>query len=154
PAPVADGAKAVPDEHIAPDSLTYFVHFQGLEHDGWLKLDGFDFTFETPIIGGGSGGGAGKAKADGGKTQLGASSALVDLTKALGLGTNLSKVEVEAYKINGTEAHLVDEFIFSNVRIASLDTTNATDNSLSFDFGAFSHGHVELDSKGSVEGTT
>jgi VCBS repeat-containing protein len=148
PSPVANGTKVQDLDQVAPDSLEYYVRFDGAE--GWLQVSGFSFGFEnTSTVGSSGGAGAGKAgKEDVGLT-LGSSGELLALTLALASGEHIKNVEIEAYRasIVGKE-QLVDEFHFNDVIITRLDTVNGTTNELAFDFGAFTHAHIEQTQSG------
>jgi type VI secretion system secreted protein Hcp len=148
PQPQANGTKVQDLDQVSPDSLEYYVRFDGAE--GWLQVSGFNFGFEnTGSFSGGGGGGAGKATKDDVGLTLGSSSELVALTLALASGEHIKDVEIEAYRggISGKE-QLVEEFRFNDVIITKLDTVNGTTNELAFDFSSFTHAHIEQSKSG------
>jgi VCBS repeat-containing protein len=142
-------------EGTHPDSdqpLDYFVQFEGVP--GWLRLDSLELGFEqTYSLGGdGSSRDPGRAQAQDAYLVLGSSKELVQLSKSLFEGKELSEVQVEAYvNVAGGKAQLVEEYTFKNVHLTALSTSDASSNELSFMFGAYGHGHSDVDAKGLAE---
>jgi VCBS repeat-containing protein len=120
--------------------LSYFVTYDGAP--GWLHLSSFNT---------GMSGGAGSATSEDATLTLGSSKQLVELTQALLSGTHLKNVEVEAYSMDG-QPRLVDEYTFQDVSLSGLTTWNATNNTLSFDYGRYAEGHIAYDANG-AQGT-
>jgi len=117
--------------------LKYFMTYDGAP--GWVEVS----SFST-----GTSGGTGSAAAEEAKLGLGSSEQLIQLTQALLSGTQLKSVEVEAYRIDGAQPQLVDEYKFQDVNLSELYTWNATQNSLSFDYAKYAEGHVAYDANG------
>jgi type VI protein secretion system component Hcp len=93
-------------------------------------------------------GGTSQATADDVMLALGSSKQLVELTQALLSGKHLNNLEVEAYRMDGAQPQLVDEYKFEDVILSGLTTSNATDNTLSFDYGKYAEGHIAYDANG------
>jgi type VI protein secretion system component Hcp len=141
------------EPQVGSGNLAVYAHFDGI--DGWLKVDAFSMGLSSSVdVLGAGGAGAGKVSASDVSLSLGMSSGLVQLNDDLFKGTILKDAEIEVYLLGGKEAQLVDEFKFDDVHISSLSSSNESSNALSFDFGSYSHGHVALDGKGGVAGTT
>jgi len=158
PLPVADvGDKVLPEPQIAAGAdLNYYVHFDGMAANTWLALDSFSMGLSSTSFLGSGGGGAGAGKVTNSDVQLslGSSAEILKLTAALDSGKYLQNVEIEAYAPGGDKGpQLVDEFKFDTVVLTSLQTTNASTNELTFDFGSFTHGHIEQDAKGALQST-
>ena len=82
---------------------------------------------------------------------LGSSRLLVELTEALGSGRQFDYAEIEAYRVVEGKQLIVDEYKFEDVMVSELLSTNATRNTLSFDYGSVSYGHaVSHDAYGEV----
>ena len=138
----------------ADHDLEYYVRFEGVNASNeWLQLDSFSMGL------------TGTSSSTDGKViinqptasdvllTLGSSEQLVKLTEMLDKGTILKFAEIEAYRAGGESKMLVDEYHFDNVLLRDLDSVNATDNALSFDFTKFSHGHVSYKADGTQAGT-
>jgi type VI protein secretion system component Hcp len=102
----------------------------------------------------GGGGGTGKAIASDLSFSLGASAQLLQLEDALTLGKHLKGLEIEAYHSGGKGQDLVDQYVFEDVLVTSLQTSNAVFNSVSVEFAKFSRGHVEYTETGAKGPTT
>src|SRR5205807_9074221 len=76
------------------------------------------------------------------------SSELVQLTGMLLSGKELKGVQVEAYRMDGAQPQLVDEYKFQDVTLSGLATSNATENQLSFNYAQYAEGHIAYDAKG------
>src|SRR5689334_23853854 len=80
---------------------------------------------------------------------LGSSKQLVELTQALLSGKQLSSLEVEAYRMDGAQPQLVDEYKFEDVILNGLSTDgSATQNTLSFSYAKYAEGHIAYDANG------
>src|SRR4051812_10961941 len=117
--------------------LKYFMTYEGAP--GWLQVS----SFSTGMIGG-----TGQATADDVMLALGSSKQLVELTQTLLSGRHLNNLEVEAYRMDGAQPQLVDEYKFEDVILSGLTTSSATDNALSFDYGKYAEGHIAYDANG------
>ncbi len=148
PNAAADGYKAKLDDSLPSGAdLDYFVHFDGVGGASeWLRLDSLSLGFERLGSVAGGGGGTGRLTASDATLLLGSSAQLIKLTELLADDQTIKLAEIEAYR-TGSEGQrqLVDEYRFENVTFNSLDTDNATLNQLTFDFEAYSHGHVSYD---------
>jgi len=129
-------------------NLQYYVSWEG--SGGWLELGSFSVgVTQTGSLGSGGGGGAGKASATDLSFTLGSSAELLQLEDALTSGKHLQSLEIEAYHAVGAgKQQLVDQYVFQDLLVTSLQTSNSVSNSVSVDFGEFSRGHVEYDAKG------
>ncbi|CAN0308093.1 unnamed protein product, partial [Phaeothamnion confervicola] len=126
--------------------LDYVVRF---DNGAWLRLDSFSMGLSNSgSIGGSSGAGTGKVSVSDVSLRLGSSAALIDLTHALLSGDQFKTIEIEAYANTGLGKALVDEFRYDNAQLSSLSTNNGIDNSLTFNYDSFVHGHVDQKSKG------
>jgi type VI protein secretion system component Hcp len=156
PSVAGEAAKAKLDEGLPTDvQLEYYVTFEGAP--GWLQLDSFSMGLENSGGVGGAGGGAGASKTSASELELllGSSKQILDLTKGITTGAHFEFFEIEAYRAGSKEGpQLVDQYYFENVFVTGLDTDGANNNSVSLDYGAFSHGHVEYDAKGAKGPTT
>ena len=85
---------------------------------------------------------------------LGSSAELLQLEEALTSGKILDNLEIEAYHVGGDGKQLVDQFVFQDVLVTSLQTTNSVTNQVTVDFAQFSRAHVELNAKGGIGETT
>ena len=143
------GAVSNPKLEFAPQDLDYYAFFEGVGGGEWLRLDAFSMglTSQTSLSGG-----TGKLLPSDVMLGLGASGPLVELSKELFSGAHIKFAEIEAYA-PGSKPQLVDEFRFEDVLVTSWHSAGATDNALSFDFGKFSHGHVQTDATGKVTGS-
>ncbi len=144
--PHADAtSKVVTQDEVFNTTLDYYLRFDG--SDGWLRLDSFVMGLNggTGAIGGGS---SSRATADPVSVGLGSSAALLDLSGFLFAGTEIKNVEIEVYRPGSKSDMLVDEFLFDQVLVTGLNSSNAVDNVLSFDFARFSHGHVDYTETG------
>jgi type VI protein secretion system component Hcp len=133
--------------------LDYYVRFEGV--NGWLQLDTFQFGgSNSTTLQQGGGVSAGVSKADSAALTLGASAALTGLTGSLLSGQYLDNVEIEVYLSGDKKDILIDEFHFGDVYITGLDSGNAVNNTLTFDYGQISHAHRDIDDKGQPTGFT
>ena len=83
------------------------------------------------------------------RSRWGSSAELLQLEDALTSGKHLQSLEIEAYHAVGAgKQQLVDQYVFQDLLVTSLQTSNSVSNSVSVDFGEFSRGHVEYDAKG------
>jgi VCBS repeat-containing protein len=141
PSAAPEALKAKQDDVGSPQDLDYYAHFEGVGGSStWLKLGSFSMGLSNSGSIGGLVGG--KTTAQDVFVTLGSSNALVDLNEFLNTGKHLTKVEIEAYAPGGDKGNaLIDEYIFNDVLVTSLQTNNASSNSLSFDFAKFSYGH-------------
>ncbi len=132
--------------------LQYFVHFDGVAHDDWLRLDSFSMGLANSGTMGGSGGGAvaGKAISNGAEIGLGSSAGVVQLSESLLKGEHIQDATVEVYANVQGKMEIVDEFKFTDVVLAQLQSQGAVDNTLAFDFAKYSHGHVDINPDGSA----
>jgi len=135
--PDAAGASLADSQLPWEAPLSYFVTYDGAP--GWLQASGLNM---------GMTGGTGPATADDVMLALGSSKQLVELTQALLAGKHLNNVEVEAYRMDGAQPLLVDEYKFEDVMLSGLTTSNATDNMLSFSYGKYAEGHIAYDANG------
>jgi type VI secretion system secreted protein Hcp len=134
-------------------SLQYYVSWEG--SGGWLQLGSFSVgETQAGSTAAGGGGGAGKAIASDLHFTLGASAQLLQLEDALTSGKHLKALEIEAYHSGGKGQELVDQYVFEDLLVTSLQTSNAAFNSVSVEFAKFSRGHVEFDEKGAKSATT
>jgi len=141
-------------ESLSTDvQLDYYVHFEGLPTNEWLRLEDFSMGLNAAFS---STGGVGKTTVDPVNLLLGSSASIVHLTDALAGGSVLKGVEIEAYYHGGQgKPQLVDQYYFGNASLSSLDTNNASSNALSFAYTGFGHGHVEYDpNTGASKGIT
>jgi type VI protein secretion system component Hcp len=139
PAHAADAAAAKLADSLPVDSpLSYFMTYDGAP--GWLQVSSFDT---------GMSGGSGQATAEDAVLTLGSSSQLVQLTGMLLSGKELKGVEVEAYRMDGAQPKLVDEYKFQDVTLTGLDTANVSANALTFNYVQYAEGHIAYDAKGS-----
>jgi type VI protein secretion system component Hcp len=157
--PNADALGEIPQAQEFGGNLEYYVRFDGVGDHGWLRLESFSLGVDAPwsaITPEGGGGSSGLVSPEQVSLGLGSSGSLVALTEALLEGKHLSKVEVEVYRPGGEgKDQLVDEFVFEEVLLRSLDTSNATSNLLGLDFTRFSQAHVSHDLEtGAVDDTT
>jgi VCBS repeat-containing protein len=138
PAHTADAVGGTLADALPMDApLSYFVTYDGAP--GWLPVSGFST---------GMSGGTGQAMADDVMLALGSSKQLVELTQALLSGKHLNSVEVEAYRMDGAQPQLVDEYHFEDVTLNGLATSSPTDNTLSFSYGKYAEGHIAYDPNG------
>jgi type VI protein secretion system component Hcp len=141
PAHTADALGAPLADSLSPwnSPLSYFVTYDGAP--GWLQLS----SFST-----GMSGGTGAATADDVMLALGSSKQLVELTQALLSGKHLNSVEVEAYRMDGAQPQLVDEYQFEDVVLTGLglDTAGSPANALSFTYAKYAEGHIAYDAQG------
>ena len=134
-------------------NLQYYVSWEG--SGGWLELGSFSVGLtQTGSLGTGGGGGAGQASATDLSFTLGSSAELLQLENALTSGKILDNLEIEAYHVGGDGKQLVDQFVFQDVLVTSLQTTNSVTNQVTVDFAQFSRAHVELNAKGGIGETT
>jgi len=144
PAHTADAVNATLGDALPMDTpLSYFMTYDGAP--GWLQVNWFSSSMS---------GGKGPATADDVMLALGSSKQLVELTQALLSGKQLSSLEVEAYRTDGAQPQLVDEYQFQNVILNGLDTQSPTDNTLSFSFGTYAEGHIAYDANGAQSTVT
>ncbi len=134
-------------EFLQPEAgpLEYYARFEG--SDGWLRLDGFSMGLEAPVSpSSGGGGGAGRATHSDVTLQLGTSALLTALQDKLFDGKTFQTVEIEAYQSDGLDGRiLVDEFRFDSAILSRLDTANAAQNTLDFNYASFTHAHIDPD---------
>jgi len=156
PTVAGDAIKGKLDDAALPTDadLHYYVTFDGAP--GWLELHSFSMSLaNSGSLGGlGGGGGAGKASASDVSLLLGSSAQILDLTEGVTEGHHFKFFEVEAYREGGDKPQLVDQYYFKDVLVTGLNANDANFNSVSLDYGAFSHGHIEQDLKGGVGPTT
>jgi type VI secretion system secreted protein Hcp len=129
-------------------NLEYYVSWEG--SGGWLELGSFSVGMtQTGSLGTG-GGGAGKASASDLSFTLGSSAELLQLEDALTSGKHLKNLEIEAYHFGGEGKQLVDQYVFQDLLVTSLQTTDSVTNQVAVNFAQFSHGHIEYDAKGGI----
>jgi type VI secretion system secreted protein Hcp len=130
----------------------YFIRFEGQD---WMRLEDFSLGLsQTGSLDTGGGGGAGKASATDLSFTLGSSAELLQLEDALTLGKHLKNLEIEAYHVVGDGKQLVDQYVFQDLLVTSLQTANSVANQVTVDFAQFSRGHIEYDAKGGEAVTT
>jgi type VI protein secretion system component Hcp len=154
PAIAGDAIKAQL-ENVDPldANLDYYVSWEG--SGGWLELGSFSVGLtQTSSLGTGGGAGAGKASATGLSFTLGSSAELLQLEDALTSGKHLTNLEIEAYHAGGAGKQLIDQYVFQDLFVTSLQTSDSVFNSVSVDFAKFSRGHVEYDAKGGIGNIT
>ncbi len=145
-APQAEAADGPLAEQVSPAAeLHSFVRIEGGD---WLELDMFSLGQENEDTGStGGGAGTGKALANEVFLHLGSSAQILALTDALADGKLLGNVEIETYTTGEKGLQLVDEFKFNDVLVTDLANGNGLAGTLSydlsFDYGSFTHGHVE-----------
>src|SRR5262245_13139040 len=120
---------------------------------GWSWARSAGVT-QTGSVASGGGAGAGKASATDLSFTLGSSAQLLQLEDALTSGTHLKNLEIEAYHDSSAGKQLVDQYVFQDLFVTSLQTSDSAFNSVSVDFAKFSRGHVEYDDKGAKTATT
>ena len=108
-------------------NLQYYVSWEG--SGGWLELGSFSVgVTQTGSLASGGGGGAGKASATDLSFTLGSSAELLQLEDALTSGKHLENLEIEAYHVGGDGKQLVDQYVFQDLLVTSLQTTNSVTN--------------------------
>ena len=154
PAIAGDAIKAKLENVDSLDAnLEYYVSWEG--SGGWLELGSFSVEVtQTGSLGTGGGGGAGQASATDLSFTLGSSAELLQLEDALTSGKLLENLEIEAYHVGGDGKQLVDQFVFQDLLVTSLQTTNSVTNQVTVDFAQFSRAHVELNAKGGIGDTS
>jgi len=154
PAIAGDAIKAQLENVDSLDAnLDYYVSWEG--SGGWLELGSFSVGLtQTSSLGTGGGAGAGKASATGLSFTLGSSAELLQLEDALTSGKHIENLEIEAYHAGGAGKQLVDQYVFQDLFVTSLQTSDSVFNSVSVDFAKFSRGHVEYDAKGGIGNIT
>src|SRR6185295_9342996 len=85
---------------------------------------------------------------------LGASAQLLQLEDTLTSGKHLQDLEIEAYRVSSKGKDLVDQYVFEDLLVSSLSTSNAVFNSVSVEFAKFSRGHIEYTETGAKGATT
>ena len=150
PAIAGDAIKAKLENVDSLDAnLDYYVSWEG--SGGWLELGSFSVgVTQTGTVASGGGAGAGKASATDMSLTLGSSAELLQLEDALTSGKHLTNLEIEAYHVGSNGKQLVDQYVFQDLFVTSLQTFDSVSNSVSVDFAKFSRGHVEYDAKGQV----
>jgi VCBS repeat-containing protein len=125
-------------------ALDYYVRFEGL--GDWLRLEDFSFGLsQSGSFHVGGGGGAGKASASDVQLTLGSSSLIARLADMLTSGKIVDGVEIEAYApgFKGGPT-LVDEYVFDQVLLTSLNSAEDAYNSVGLTYARYSHGHESL----------
>ncbi|KPK08653.1 MAG: hypothetical protein AMJ64_02875 [Betaproteobacteria bacterium SG8_39] len=126
--------------------LDYYVRFEGLGGGDWLRLEDFSFGLsQSGSFHVGGGGGAGKASASDVQLTLGSSSLIARLADMLASGKSVDGVEIEAYA-SGFKGGptLVDEYVFDQVLLTSLNSAEDAYNSVGLTYARYSHGHESL----------
>jgi type VI protein secretion system component Hcp len=155
PSVAGDALKAKQDLEALPTDvqLEYYVTFEGAP--GWLELHSFSMGLaNSGSLSGDGGARAGNATAQDVVLGLGSSAQILDLLNAVTTGKHLENLEVEAYWVGSEKAQLVDQYYFEDVLVTGLTSNGANANTVSLDYGAFSHGHIEYDAKGAKGATT
>src|SRR6185295_12616974 len=154
PAIQGDAIKAKLENVDSLDSnLQYYVSWEG--SGGWLELNSFSVGATQQGSTTAGGGGTGKAIPSDLSFTLGASAQLLQLEDALTSGKHLKALEIEAYHSGSKGApELVDQYVFEDLLVSSLQTSNAVFNSVSVDFAKFSRGHIEYTETGAKGATT
>jgi type VI secretion system secreted protein Hcp len=154
PAIAGDAIKAKLENVDSLDAnLQYYVSWEG--SGGWLELGSFSVGITQPgSLSTGGGGGAGLASATDLLFTLGSSAELLQLENALTSGKFLENLEIEAYHVGGDGKQLVDQYVFQDLLVTSLQTINAVTNQVTVDFAQFSRAHIELNAKGGIGETT
>ena len=144
----SNGSGKVAAEVSPGTTLQYFMRVEGVTKD-WVELDAFSLGMSNPgSVGTGGGAGAGRTTAQDVFVALGSTQAAAKLVEYVSTGKHLTKVEIEAYPPGGDKGGtLVDEFLFTDVLVSSLQTSSGGNN-LSFDYAKFGHTHVEQDLEG------
>jgi VCBS repeat-containing protein len=135
--PAADADQLVgPRDTAFVGNLNYYLRVEGVgEPNEWLRLESYELGLGTRDL----------------SVDLGSSRLLVELTEALGSGRQFDYAEIEAYRVVEGKQLIVDEFKFEDVVVRELLSTNATRNTLSFDYDSVSYGHaVSHDAYGEV----
>jgi len=138
PAHTADALSGTLADSLSPSDppLSYFMTYDGAP--GWLQVG---IAGDRGFIIGMTSGAAG-AMADDATLTLGSSKELVQLSEALLSGKHLNSLEVEAYRTDGAQLQLVDEYKFQDVLLTGLglDTANGIANALSFNYAQYARG--------------
>jgi type VI secretion system secreted protein Hcp len=157
---VGDLDKDLPLESVGPQAqLEYYIRFED-DSPEWMRLESFNWGVSSPVdLGSATGGaGAGKAIAQPVSLVLGSSQTATQLAQYLAAGKHLESVEIEAYAPGGDKgAQLVDQYYFETVFLSKLETSaasgSAPQESVSFAYAKFDHGHVTQDEKGALSST-
>jgi type VI protein secretion system component Hcp len=153
PAANSDAIKGEQEAVVGAD-LELYLRVDGVgAANEWLKLGSYSVGYSVSGGIGGGGGGAGTAILQDLSAVLGSSSELVELTEMLAKGQHIKSVELEAYALGGKEGHrIIDEFKFTDVLVSSWQTSDATVNSLTFDYAGVSYGHQLYSETGAPSG--
>jgi len=121
-----------------PD-LDYYIRLS--DSSGWLALDDFNLGWEHEN---------GTVTSSDVSMVLGSSLVLTRMLTNLFKGTHMPSVEVEAYAHDGAGMRLVDEYIFSQVMLTSVESNGMNDNTVGLAYRSFTHGHQNYDASGTA----
>ena len=152
PAANADALKGKQESDVGGE-MEFFLRVDGVGGaNEWLRVGSYSLGQSNTGSVGGGGAGGGKVVLQDLAVALGSSSELVQLTELLASGKHIQSMELEAYIQGGKGLQIVDEFKFSDVLVNSWSTSNASDNSLSFEYAQIEYGHQRYDKAGAEDG--